>query len=39
MSDTVNTSKTAMFVGCNDDSKLFTEAYNILVAHYGTNCN
>lgn len=39
MSDTDNASKTAMFVGCNDDSELFTKAYNILVAHYGTNCN
>lgn len=28
-----------MFVGCNDDSKPFTKAHNILVAHYGTKCN
>lgn len=34
-----NTPKTAMFVGYNDDPELFTKAYNILVAHYGTNCN
>lgn len=34
-----NTPVATAWIGHNDDSELFTKAYNILVAHYGTNRN
>lgn len=34
-----NTPAAVAWIGHNDDSELFTKAYNILVAHYGTNHN
>lgn len=34
-----NTQMPTVWIGHNDDSELFAKAYNILIAHYGTNRN
>lgn len=34
-----NTPMPTVWIGHNDDSELFTKAYNILIAQYGTNRN
>lgn len=37
--DMDNTPTSTAWIGHNDDSELFAKAYNILIAHFGTNRN